>query len=153
MKFKHNSISEFTTFKIGGPANHFAVCDTIEELQILVDIEFQKVNKFFRAHKLSLHPDKTKYMFLSGNPSRVQLENFTIHVNNNNDNSQANIFKIDRIESGDKGFIKFLGVLVDPNLSFKHQIQSILIKVSRSLFIIRRAKKILPPKALKTLYS
>lgn len=33
MKFKHNSISEFTTFKIGGPANHFAVCDTIEELQ------------------------------------------------------------------------------------------------------------------------
>ena len=48
--------------------------------------------------------------------------------------------------------IKFLGVYFDPALNFKYHISQIHNKLSKVLFILRRAKNVLTPKALKALY-
>ncbi len=37
----------------------------IEELTNFVNIEFQKIVHYFRLNKLSLHPDKTKFLIFS----------------------------------------------------------------------------------------
>jgi hypothetical protein len=48
--------------------------------------------------------------------------------------------------------VKFLGVLLDPNLNFRSHINSISSKISNSLYHLRAAKNILSQTALTTLY-
>jgi hypothetical protein len=45
-------------------------------------------NDFFRAHKLALHPAKTKFMFFSSNPG-VRAADCLINIDCNNDSEQS----------------------------------------------------------------
>jgi len=47
---------------------------------------------------------------------------------------------------------KFLGIVIDENLTWKHHIAEINKKVSRALFTIRQLKFTLPKESLRTLY-
>ena len=49
-------------------------------------------------------------------------------------------------------FIRFLGILLDENLSFKRHIESMRLKVSRGLGIIRKLKRVFPFSILRLLY-
>jgi hypothetical protein len=63
------------------------------------------------------------------------------------------IHEINRVRSTDDiPAIKYLGVYFDPGLTFKFHIQQISSKISRSLFILKRAKNILSKNSLRTLY-
>ena len=110
--------------------------------------------KYFRENKLSLHPDKTKYLVISSSKQVQELKTL-IFINNNNSNSNdLNLFsEISRIFPDDKTpAIKYLGVYFDPNINFKFHIQSISSKLSKAIYILRRVKNFLPASALKTLY-
>ena len=48
--------------------------------------------------------------------------------------------------------IKFLGIYIDPLLNFKFHIETVVSKVSRSLYFLRNSKHILTPTALKAVY-
>jgi len=101
-----------------------------------------------------LHPDKTKYIIISNNV-QVQKNQYDVFINDNNHNqNHAHLIKkIERVTTDDSiPAVKYLGVYFDPLLNFKYQIKSISTKISRALFAIRRAKNILPPSALKSLY-
>jgi hypothetical protein len=128
--------------------------DDLDNLIRKANIEFQKICKYFRANKLSLHPDKTKYIVISN--SRFVHETVTeISINNNNvgQNDNQLIHVIQRILPSDNvPAIKYLGVYFDPNLNFKYHIQQLNAKLSRALFQIRHVKNILSKDALKTLY-
>ena len=52
----------------------------LDELSAIVNNEFQKVVHFFRSHKLSLHPEKTKFMLFSSHKN-VQIPNIFINCN------------------------------------------------------------------------
>jgi len=47
---------------------------------------------------------------------------------------------------------KLIGILIDENLSFEYQINSLRNKLSRSIYIINKAKHFLPNKSLCDLY-
>ena len=49
-------------------------------------------------------------------------------------------------------FIRFLGILLDENLSFKRHTESMRLKVSRGLGIIRKLKRVFPFSILRLLY-
>ena len=49
-------------------------------------------------------------------------------------------------------YVRFLGILLDENLSFKYHIDLIKTKVSRSLGILRKLKYIFPGSILKILF-
>ncbi|XP_065559597.1 uncharacterized protein LOC136026822 [Artemia franciscana] len=49
-------------------------------------------------------------------------------------------------------FVRFLGILLDENLSFKRHIESMRLKVSRGLGIIRKLKRVFPFSILRLLY-
>jgi len=128
--------------------------ENITDLITSANIEFKKICTYFRENKLSLHPDKTKYILIS-NSNYVQNQNFTININNNNDDSNDTLLisEIQRVKSCDSiPAIKYLGVFFDPSLSFKHHISHLNSKISYALFTLRRVKNFLPPDALKTLY-
>ena len=67
-----------------------------------------------------------------------------IQLNNNNvgqAETASLISYIDRISNNTEiQTIKFLGINIDENLSFKQHINTIVSKLSQSLFIIQRSK-------------
>ena len=48
--------------------------------------------------------------------------------------------------------IKFLGVLIDQNLTWKPHINNILNKTAKSIYVINKMKHFVPSDTLKTLY-
>jgi hypothetical protein len=128
--------------------------DDLDNLLSRANREFNKVCTYFRIHKLSLHPDKTKYMIVSNavNASAYQSHLF-INNNDPDQNSPNLIHEIKRVRiTDDIPAIKYLGVYFDPGLTFKYHVQHISSKISRSLYILKRAKNILSKKSLRTLY-
>ena len=138
-------------------ADDTALSDCDDDLQVLikrVNLQFQKICKFFRQHKLSLHPEKTKFIIISHSP-KVQNKDVKILINNNNDDQNDNdlIFQISQVKSTCKTpAIKYLGVYFDPLLNFKFHLDFVASKISRALYVLNRVKKLLPTVALKTLY-
>ena len=145
--------SLFVTLLFADDTTLFLSADTLDDLFTLANSEFKKVVTFFRAHKMSLHPAKTKYILF--NSSDKTSENANIFINNNNENENLLhlISPIERVFSSSKvPAIKFLGVYIDPKLSFQFHIKNMCNKISRSLYAIRTAKNFLTCTALKSLY-
>ena len=110
----------------------YAIDDDIQRLLSAVNLGFQKLCKYFRKNKLSLHPDKTKYLVLSSSQQVQELKTSFFINNNNSISNDLNLFsEISRIFPDDKTpAIKYLGFFFDPNVNFKFHIQSISTKLS-----------------------
>ena len=52
-----------------------------------------------------------------------------------------------------KDYVKYLGILIDHNLSWKHHIDHIIIKVSRTVAIIAKLRHSLPAHTLLNIYQ
>jgi len=130
-----------------------ASSNSLDELFTLVNSEFQKLCTYFRINKLSLHPDKTKYLLISNTTLNTQNHKIFINNNNNNEDDPTRIHELSRVSTTDiVPAIKYLGVYFDPQLNFKYHISQISKKLSNALFSLRRVKNLLPPNTLKTLY-
>ena len=104
------------------------------------------LNQWFGANKLSLNVKKTKYIIFKpsiGSQNRV-VNNQLLTINNQ---------PIERISNtSDNKSFKFLGIHVDENITWKHHINYICTKISRSNYIINKVKRIIPVSCLQTLY-
>jgi hypothetical protein len=127
----------------------------VEELTNFVNVEFQKVVTYFRVNKLSLHPNKTKFLIFSNSPT-VRNNPPQIFANYNNLSTPQNPELIIPIENVDvnssEPAIRYLGVYFDPNLNFKHHISIIVNKLSKMMYFFKQAKHILTQKAKTMLY-
>ena len=102
----------------------------------LVNQELQKINEWFEVNKLSLDAGKTKYSIFHKPSRKDDLPRFLIKKH-----------KVERVKS-----IKFLGVLLDENLSWKDHIKYIENKVAKNIGLLYRAKLFLDKFSLLTLY-
>jgi Reverse transcriptase (RNA-dependent DNA polymerase) len=128
--------------------------DNLDCLILRTNTEFQKVCGYFRANKLSLHPDKTKYLIITNSPL-VHETQVSVCINNNNpgQNNASLIHEIQRVGiHDDTPAIKYLGVYFDPGLTFMYHINQLSSKLSKALYHLRCVKNILPFDALKSLY-
>jgi len=126
----------------------------LRQLEYLLNREFKKICQFFRLYKLLLNPSKTKYMIFSSSEA-VHSETTHIYIDNNNSNEDKDKHKheINRImTTDDNPTYKYLGILVDPNFSFKQHVTHISNKLSKALYTLRKVKQFLPEKALLLLY-
>ena len=103
----------------------------IKTLFNAVNMELTKINNWFKANKLSLNGTKTKYTFFHKFNMRdnipIKLPN--LKINNTN---------ITRERS-----IKFLGVIIDENITWKNYITEIENRIAKSLGMLYKAKFIL----------
>jgi hypothetical protein len=145
--------SKLCSFLFADDTTLLASNENLDNLIADVNAEFRKVVYYFRAHRLVLHPDKTTFMVFSS--SNVNSNDFSIYIDNNNyhDVYDANLkAPINCTNNLPSPKVKFLGVLIDPNLNFRTHIKSISAKIASSLFHLRAAKNVLSSKALTTLY-
>jgi hypothetical protein len=122
-----SSVSELFSSLFADDTNLLAKHTDPALLNNFVNMEFKKITTYFRAHRLSLQTTKTKVMVFS-NSAFVNNFNFNLVIDNNNydENDPSKIVQISRVERNrDQPAIKFLGVFMDPNLTFKYHIQKV----------------------------
>jgi len=121
--------------------------------------ELTKISEWFRANKLAVNTKKTKYIIFHTKGKNVNLGEKNLIFNNNETNHQQipeRITVLERIHnnhpSRDSKTYKLLGILLDENISFSFHINSLIGKLSRSIFILNKTKNFLPKNILRTLY-
>ena len=108
----------------------------IIKLSEVVTKELNKLKDWFAVNKLSLNVNKTNYMIFSNKNCVLDVK---IQISN---------IEITRVK-----VTKFLGVLIDEKLSWNEHIALVKSKISKSIFLLNRAKQVLNNRALHTLYN
>ena len=93
------------------------------------------------ANKLTVNSAKTKYLLFTPRKSNYSVSNtsFEVHFRNNT---------IEKVS-----LIRFLGVIINENLSWKEHMNIIKRKICSSLGSIMRVKPCLTTKAMPILYN
>ena len=105
-----------------------------------VNIELEKTCIWFKANKLSLNESKTKYTLF--------------HKPNSKDNIPLKLPKLSMNEKEIKrtDCIKFLGVLLDENLTWNNHIHVIENKIAKNIGILYKARYTINQQGLRSLY-
>ena len=128
--------------------------ENLTSLCQIVNDEFHKIVNFFNSHRLSLHPDKTKFILFCHNKIH-NIPDIFINFNKLNSNPlnyMYPVLKMSCVNTSPQPYIKFLGVFFDPNLNFKQHISYISNKLSKALYFLRSTKNILNERSLKFIY-
>ena len=106
----------------------------------MVNQEWKHIQTWFNANKLSLNASNTKYSFFhsAAYADKIPLVLPNLSMNNTTIKRETTM--------------KFLGVLLDENLSWKYHINCVHDKVSRNLGVLYKSRAYLNEKCLKQLY-
>ena len=118
-------------------SNFFYTDKNIDNLFDTLNSELDKIVKWLNANKMSLNVDKTHYIIFTSRKNNV-LRNQDIIING---------CKINEVV-----VTKFLGVLIDSNLTWKYHIDHLCSKVSKNIGILRKLRGKLDTDTMTTLY-
>ena len=123
-----------TTFQVSGT--------NLEQLFELANAELEKSSVWFQANKSTLNVKKTKYIIFAD--QTLQTGTLNLHIGNQT---------IEQIGTNCKEkYFRFVGHVLDYNLSWEGHIQHIAKKLASANFGINSSKNFLPLKIRKTLY-
>ena len=111
----------------------------ISTLINIVNTELVHISSWFNTNKLTLHPNKTKFILFHPTRKKVNLTDLGITINNTS---------VSRVQSN-----KFLGVIIHENLSWKPHIDTICAKTSKVIGVICKSRQYLASETLHTLYN
>ena len=111
--------------------------DTVNEIQLAIMMDLQKISKWLDLNKLCLNITKSKFM-LFHMPQRITPQ---LHLN----------IKGSPIENVNE--FNFLGLTLDCNLNFKPHTKIIAAKISRVIGVLHKLKYIFPAYLLRMIYN
>jgi len=124
-----------------------------------VNMELVKWSSWFRANKLGVNVDKTKYIIFHTKGKKIDMAGKNIVFNNNDPTLPFNpdlVTNLERIhtvhENPNMRSYKLLGIFLDENLTLNLHIPVLLAKLAKANFMLSRSKNILPQKALLSIY-
>lgn len=103
----------------------------------IINCELNNINDWLLVNKLSLNVAKTKYMVFY-KPGR-KVKNISLSINS---------ICLQSTES-----FTFLGLTIDYQLTWKHHMNNICSKVSRTAGVLNRLKRLLPENVLQIIYN
>ena len=120
--------SSLLTFRIfADDTNVFASARDLKSLEQLINSELKKVKLWCDANKLSINFSKTNFMIVKSPRKKDSVVNIKIE---SEDGTSSLLERKDRV--------KYLGVLLDDTVSFKHHISYVASRISRSNGIIAK---------------
>ena len=115
---------------------------SLKSLETVVNKELECVCDWLLANKLTLNIKKSNYVIFHPHQKKSGIDiNLKVF-----DNEHKTLKNLER-----KNFVKYLGVLIDNNLSWKHHIDCIALKISKTIAIISRLRH-LPTSILLDIY-
>ena len=119
--------------------NIFFRHNDLPSLVSILNVELARVSSWFNANKLTVHPDKSKFIIFHPRCKQINLSDIHISINNS---------PITRVQED-----KFLGIIIHENLYWKPHIFIVCDKVSKVIGVLCKARRYLPLDTLKTLYN
>ena len=111
--------------------------DTVNEIQLAIMMDLQKISKWLDLNKLCLNITKSKFMRFHM-PQRITPQ---LHLK----------IKGPPIENVNE--FNFLGLTLDCNLNFKPHTKIIAAKISRVIGVLHKLKYIFPAYLLRMIYN
>ena len=109
----------------------------IVHLQKVINRDLRKVRKWLEANHLALNTDKTNFVIFHSPQKKI---------------AEPVILKIGTKKIRNENCVKFLGVLLNSGLSWKHHIAELSKKLARTVGIFYKVRHLIPLKTLKILY-
>lgn len=114
-------------------------CDSLKNLEKVLNIEVKKLHDWFIANKLTLNLKKTKFMLFSNQRKKKnKYKKFKININN---------YCIKQVPQ-----MEYLGVIIDNKLNWHDHIQYVSTKLSKAAGFIYKFRNEVPKDILKMLY-
>ena len=120
--------------------NLFCSHKNIKPLFQIVNSKLKLVTEWFLANKLSLNAKKAKYLLFH---KVTMCDSLPL---------QLPAMTFDNIETKRENSVKFLGVIIDENLTWKSHIEVVENKISKNIGILYRASHLLDFKNLLKIY-
>ena len=102
-----------------------------------MNVELEKINVWMKTNKLSVNIGKTNYIIFKPKQKSIAM-NMTVLFDKNSLN-RVNV-------------VKFLGIFIDENISWKHHIDHVCNKISKSIGVISRSSFVLSMRTKLSLY-
>ena len=116
----------------------------LKVLETIVNNELQNLYDWLTANKLTLNINKSNFVIFHPYQKRFAYQPKLCMFDNGKN-------KCVRLES--KAYIKYLGVLIDKNLSEKYYIDSIVTKISKNIGLIAKLRHFVPRPILWNIYK
>ncbi len=113
----------------------------IEDLEVKLNSDMAKLNKWCKDIKMAINCDKTKVMLITTYQKEAKLDN--THVSVICDNTE-----LENVNSN-----KMLSVIIDKNLTWKFHIDKTAKSICRNIALLRRIRKYLPHQTRITFYK
>ena len=132
-----NTSSKFAFYLFADDTSIYFESGNLEQLQKVVNSELKHIEKWLDANKLALNVDKTNFVIFHS-PQKPLYENITIKF------GKQHVTKANHV--------KFLGLLLDENLSWKHHLSELSKKLARTCGTFFKVRHLLPTDALVSWY-
>ena len=131
----YKSSSLFAFYLFADDTSIILANNNLKDLETLVNRELGNVNEWLKANKLSLNIKKSNFVIF-----RPRQKNMPfiprIRILDSVTNTYANLEM--------KDYVKYLGLMIESNLSWKYHIESICHKISKSIGIIAKIRHYVP---------
>ena len=137
------SSEKFKFFLFADDTNILYADKNLRSLELIVNQELCKLYDWLTANKLTLNIKKPNFVIFSPAQRKLTyLAKIMIFDNEQNKNVALEC----------KEFVKYLGILTDNNLTWKHHIDYIVIKISRTIGLISKLRDFIPKHTLISIY-
>ena len=117
---------------------------SVTDLTQVINTDLDSIRLWLEGNKLSLNVTKTQSIILG---SRVRLRSLGL-----NDDMASPDFQINEDRIAYKSNVKYLGVQIDSQLSWKEHITVALSKISRGVGMLKYSKKFLSLETVQKMY-
>lgn len=133
----HKSSSLFDFHLFADDSNLFYEHQNISELETNINTELSNVHIWLCANRLSLNIEKSNYVIFHP-PQKKMQTNLNLNISDKQLKREY--------------CIKYLGIMIDCNLSWKKQVDCVLKKIRRSIGILSKIRHYVSQKILVSLY-
>ena len=140
----HRSSDKFNFHLFADDTNLLYSDKNPKTLEYIVNTEFAKVYDWLQANKLTMNFKKSNFVMFY--PYKKNL-NYQISVRIF-DKKVGKYFSPER-----KEYLKYLGVLLDKHLTWKHHIDYVASKISKTVGIIARLRHFVPPPRFSQVFT
>ena len=138
-------VSGFNSFLFADDTSLHMSDENLKNLEIRAGVELELVERWFRANNMALNSKKTKYILFQV-PNSCKNNKFELKLGG------EILSRVSPVNAEEK-FVKLVGVALDENLSFKHHVKQIKIKLNRANFILAKSGKFLTQEIRVLVYN
>ena len=131
MIYIYNASNKLEFFLFVDDTNFLYANKNLKSLETVMNDELLKIVDWLTANKLSLNVKKTNYIIF--HPYQKCL-NYDVNIKIL-DSSVNKYFNLEHREN-----VKYLGVMIDDHLSWKHHINYVALKISRNIGILSKLR-------------